>query len=152
MLPSFQVSPSEHPIPSPHPCLCESAPPPTHPLPPSHPGTPLHWGTKSSQAQGPPLLPLMFNKAILCHICSWSHGSLHVYSLVKPLTLVFTEHIVSMETRSIFLGFSFWTNFCHNNKRWLGSLCTWCCVQDNILHFYSPLSTLRHQVFYNTKG
>ena len=29
-----------------------------------------------------PLLPLMSNKAILCHICSQHHGSLHVYSLV----------------------------------------------------------------------
>jgi hypothetical protein len=32
-----------------------------------------------SQDQGP-LLPLMSNKAILYCICSWSHGSLHVYS------------------------------------------------------------------------
>jgi hypothetical protein len=29
-----------------------------------------------------PCLPLMFYKAILCYICGWSHGSLHVYSLV----------------------------------------------------------------------
>jgi hypothetical protein len=28
------------------------------------------------------LLPLMFNKAILCYICDQSHGSFHVYSLV----------------------------------------------------------------------
>jgi hypothetical protein len=28
---------------------------------------------------------LMFNKAIFCYICSWSHGSLHVYSLVCGL-------------------------------------------------------------------
>jgi hypothetical protein len=42
---------------------------------------PLHWGIKHSQAQGP-LLPLMSNKAILCHICGWSHGSFCVYSLV----------------------------------------------------------------------
>jgi len=27
------------------------------------------------------LLPLVPNKAILCYTCSWSHGSVHVYSL-----------------------------------------------------------------------
>ena len=47
----------------------------------SRPGIPLHWGIKEVQAQGP-LHPLMSNKAILCHICGQSHGSLHVYSLV----------------------------------------------------------------------
>jgi hypothetical protein len=56
-------------------------PPATHPLLPSHPGIPLLWGIKPRQAQGP-LLLLMSNKVILCHICSQSHGSLHVYSLV----------------------------------------------------------------------
>ena len=45
------------------------------------PGIPLHWGIEPPQAQGP-LLPLMSNKVILCHICGQSHGSLHVYSLV----------------------------------------------------------------------
>jgi hypothetical protein len=30
----------------------------------------------------PTLGPLMSNKDIFCHICSRSHGSLHVYSLV----------------------------------------------------------------------
>jgi hypothetical protein len=47
----------------------------------SRPGIPLHWCIKELQAQGP-LHPLMSNKAILCHICDKSHGSLHVYSLV----------------------------------------------------------------------
>jgi hypothetical protein len=28
------------------------------------------------------LLQLMSKKAILCYICGWSHGILHVYSLV----------------------------------------------------------------------
>jgi hypothetical protein len=41
------------------------------------PGIPLHWGIQPSQDQGP-LLPVMFHKAILCYIRSWSHGSLHV--------------------------------------------------------------------------
>jgi hypothetical protein len=58
--------------------------PPIHPLPPLHPGIPLHWGIESSQDQGL-LLPLVFNKAILWYICSWMHGSLHMYSLVSGL-------------------------------------------------------------------
>jgi hypothetical protein len=75
-----QVSPSEttYPIPLPLPlwgCF------PTHPLLFSHPGIPVHWGIEQPQAQGP-LLPLMPNKAILCHICNWNHGSLHMYSSV----------------------------------------------------------------------
>jgi hypothetical protein len=54
--------------------------PPTSPLltnPPTPASTPWHSPT---QGQGP-FLPLMPNKAI-CYICSCSHGSLHVYSLV----------------------------------------------------------------------
>jgi hypothetical protein len=43
-----------------------------------------YWGIDPSQDQGP-LLPLMPNKAILCNICGWSHGSFHVYSLVSGL-------------------------------------------------------------------
>jgi hypothetical protein len=54
---------------------------PTHPLLSSCPGIPLYWGIEPPQALRP-FFPLMFNKAILCHICGWSHGSLHVYSLV----------------------------------------------------------------------
>jgi hypothetical protein len=65
----------------PSPCLYEGVPPSTYPLPPFCPVIPLHWSIESPQAQGP-LLPLMSNKSILCHICSRSHGSLHVYSLV----------------------------------------------------------------------
>lgn len=55
---------------------------PHPPLPSSHPGIPLYWGIEPPQAQGP-LLPLMSNKATLCHICS--HGSLYVYSLFGGL-------------------------------------------------------------------
>jgi hypothetical protein len=58
--------------------------PPTHPLPPHCPGISLHWGIQPSQDQGP-LLPLIPDKAILCYLCSWSHGSLHVYSSVGGL-------------------------------------------------------------------
>jgi hypothetical protein len=57
---------------------------PTHPLLPHYPSILLHWGIKPSQDQGPPLR-LMPDKAILCYICSWIHGSLHVYSLVGSL-------------------------------------------------------------------
>ena len=51
--------------------------------------TSLSWhspvlGIGPSQDQGS-FLPLMSNKVILCYIYSWSHGSLHVYSLVGGL-------------------------------------------------------------------
>jgi hypothetical protein len=56
-----------------------------------HPPTPasLCWhsptlGIEPSQDQGP-LLPLMPDKAILCYLCNWSHGSLPVYTLVGGL-------------------------------------------------------------------
>jgi len=55
---------------------------PTNPLQPHCPTIPLPWApTKPPQDQGPPL-QLMPDKVILCYICSWSHWSLHVYSLV----------------------------------------------------------------------
>jgi hypothetical protein len=53
----------------------------TYSLSPPSPGIPLHWVIKPSLDQGP-VLPLMTNKAILYCIYGWSHGSLHVYSLV----------------------------------------------------------------------
>jgi hypothetical protein len=62
----------------------ESAPSPTHQLQSHCPSIPLLWGTEPSLDQGPPL-PLVLDKAILCYICCWSHGSLHVYSLVSGL-------------------------------------------------------------------
>ena len=75
----YPLSPSESPISHPH-----LAPPLTHPLLIPCPGTPLHWGIEPSQGQGP-LLPLMLDKDILCHICSGSHKFHHVYSLVGVL-------------------------------------------------------------------
>jgi hypothetical protein len=66
------------------PCFYESVLPPTSPLLPPYPCIPLHWGIKQDLGL---LLPLMPNKAILCYICSWSRGSLHVYSLVDGLVL-----------------------------------------------------------------
>jgi hypothetical protein len=58
--------------------------PPTHPIPPHCSSIPLHWGIKPPQDTGPPL-PLMPDKSIICYICTWSHGSLHVHSLVGGL-------------------------------------------------------------------
>ena len=84
MLSPFLVSPQNLPIQSSLPYFYEGAPLPIHSLLSSHPGIPLHWDIKHPQVQGH-LLPLMSNKAILCHICGWSYGSLHVYSLVGGL-------------------------------------------------------------------
>ena len=60
--------------------------PPIHLLTPNCPSSFLYWGIQPSQDQEPPL-PLMSDKAILCYICSWSHGSFHVYLwlVVQPI-------------------------------------------------------------------
>ena len=50
--------------------------------PPHHTGFPLHWGIKPSQDKE---LPMMPDKTIPCYICSWSHGYLHIYSLIGGL-------------------------------------------------------------------
>jgi hypothetical protein len=74
----FPGSPCENPLfPLYTPCS------PTHPLLLPGLGIPLHW-VMPSQDQGP-LLPLMSYKTILCYVCSWSHKSHHVYSLVGGL-------------------------------------------------------------------
>ena len=80
MLTPFQVSPLEtlYPI-LPLPASMRVLP---HPLSPSRPGIPLHWGIKPRQDQGP-LLSLMSNKAVPCHICSWG-AWLVVQSLGVP--------------------------------------------------------------------
>ena len=68
-------------------CSPENSPSPcssTSPHPHTGPGIPLPWSLEPSQEQEP-LLPWMSNKAILSYICCWSHGSLHVYSLVGGL-------------------------------------------------------------------
>ena len=57
-----------------------------HPLSPHCPRIPLCWVIDPPQDQGS-FLPLMSDKVILCYICSWSQGSLHVYSLVVGLVL-----------------------------------------------------------------
>jgi hypothetical protein len=77
----FRLFPSEPPPPPFLPCS------PTHPFPLPCPGIPLHRAIEPSQDQGP-LLSLMSDKVILCYICSWSLGSLHMYSLVGDLVPV----------------------------------------------------------------
>ena len=80
--PSFaSTNPLSH---FPSPCFYETASTLIHPLLLHHPIIPLHWVIESSQDQVP-LLLLMPDKAIFCYKCSWSHGSLHVYSLVGDL-------------------------------------------------------------------
>jgi len=53
----------------------------SHPLPSQHPGIPPLWGNEPSEDQGL-LLLLMTDDAILCYICGWSPGTLHVYPSV----------------------------------------------------------------------
>ena len=79
MLPLFLVPPEKNPTILSHLPLLTNLP---TPLPCC--GIPLHWNIEPSPDQRP-LLPLMTDKAILCYICGWSHGSLHVYSLVGGL-------------------------------------------------------------------
>jgi hypothetical protein len=50
----------------------EGVPPPTPASPPWHSPTLGHWTFTG------PFLPLMPDKAILCYMHGWSHGSLHV--------------------------------------------------------------------------
>jgi hypothetical protein len=78
MLSPFLVSPPKIPYPLPLPLV------PNPPTPIPRPGIPLYWGKEPSKDLGP-LLPLMTNKAILFYICSWSHESHHVYSLIGGL-------------------------------------------------------------------
>jgi hypothetical protein len=84
MLSPFPVSPHQTstPISIPPASMRVRPHPPT--LPPHLPSIHLQGGIEPSQVQVPPL-PLMPNKAILCYICGWSHGYLHVYSLVGGL-------------------------------------------------------------------
>ena len=77
----FPVSPLRTPYTISLPLLLWGAPSPIHPHPLHCPSIPLHCGVKPSQDQWS-LLPLMPVKSILCYICSWSYGSLHVHSLV----------------------------------------------------------------------
>jgi hypothetical protein len=78
MLSTFPVFP-------PYPCLLPlrgySS---THLLLPDPSSILLLWGIKPPQDEVPPL-SLMADEAVLSYIYSWSHESLHVYSLVGGL-------------------------------------------------------------------
>jgi hypothetical protein len=63
-------------------CLYEGAPSTAHPLLPQCPSIPMSWEPPTDQ--GAPL-PVMPDNAILCYISSWSHRSIHVYSLIVGL-------------------------------------------------------------------
>jgi hypothetical protein len=76
--------PIKLPIPSLVPLLLWGCSPTHPPLLPQYLNIPLQWIIKPSQDQVPPL-SLMPDKAILCYIYSWSHGYLHVHSLVDGL-------------------------------------------------------------------
>ena len=84
MLSPFPISllESSYPIP-PSPCFYMGAPPPTLSCFPTlaFPYT----GALSLHRINSLSSPLMPYKAILCYICGWSHGLLHVYSLVGGL-------------------------------------------------------------------
>ena len=69
---------------------CSPTHPPTHPLQPHGPSIPLCWCIKPLKDQGPDL-PLIVDKAILCYICSWSHGFCYVYYLVGGLVIWSSE-------------------------------------------------------------
>jgi hypothetical protein len=84
MLSPFLVSPLETPYPIRPPHASMRMFTPTYPLLPLRPGIPLHWGIEPSQDLGT-LLPSMSDKAILYYIWGWSHGPLHMYSLVGSL-------------------------------------------------------------------
>ena len=83
MLSPFPVFPlqTSYPIPPPPASMRVLSP-----LPPHCPSIPLCLGIEPPQDQGPPL-PLIPDKAILCYVYSWSHGSplFPVYSLAGGL-------------------------------------------------------------------
>jgi hypothetical protein len=128
-------NPLFHPL---SPCFYEDPPPPTHPLLPPHPGIPLYWGIKPQQDQGP-LLPLMSDRAILCHICIRSRGSLHVYSLAGgpfprssrgsgQLTLLLPHRVANPLT-----FFSPFSNYSIGDPvlvQWLAASIHFCICQD----------------------
>ena len=81
MLTPFLVSPlkkKKKPTPFPNPLLTSPSIPASLFWPSPTPGHQVFTGPRA-------LLSLMFHKTIFCYICSWSHGSLHVYSLVGGL-------------------------------------------------------------------
>ena len=105
------------------------------PFPPSHPGIPQHWGIKPSQDQGP-LFPLMSKKAILCYMCGWNHGSLHVYSVVGGLVPVSSEGLVGWYYCSSYGVANFFSSISPFSKSYLGE------------PMLSPMVGIEHQPLY----
>lgn len=84
MLSPFLVTPLQHPHPIhsfPSPLPLWGCSPTHHPFLPHCSSIPLHWGIKPPQDHGLPLA-LMSDKAILCCLSIWSHGSFTIHSLV----------------------------------------------------------------------
>ena len=82
MLSPFLVFPPQtHCLIPPFLCFCESTLPPTHPLLPYRPSIFLFWSIEPSKT----MASFPIDKAILCFICIWRHGSFHVCSLVGSL-------------------------------------------------------------------
>jgi hypothetical protein len=71
-----------HPL---SPCFYKGEPPVTHPLLLPCPHIPLNWDTYWAFIGLRNTPPIDANKATLCYMCSWSLGSLDVYSLVGGL-------------------------------------------------------------------
>ena len=103
MLFYFQITLQKHLSLSSFPCFYKGAFPPTYPFPPDLFSIPLCWGIKSSQDQRPSL-PLMPNNAVLFYICKWSHGSLHVYSLMGGLVPISSGEVWRVDTVILPMG------------------------------------------------
>jgi hypothetical protein len=84
MISPFPVSPLQTSFLSLHHCFYAGPPSPIHPLQPYYLSIILCGDIQPSKDLSP-LLPLMPEKAILWFMCSGSHGSLHVHSLVDGL-------------------------------------------------------------------
>lgn len=85
MISPFQLTPPETPIPSPlTPLTLRLIRSHLHPFTHSHLNT---LASPYSGASSIPPFPLRSDEAILCFICIWSPGSLHVYSWFSPWEL-----------------------------------------------------------------
>jgi len=137
--------PPETPFPIPSPCFYRGVPPSTHPpLLASPPDIPLHWGIKPWQDQGL-FLPLVPNKAILCYICSWSHGSVHVYALdavLVPGTSVWLILLFLWDCKS----FSSFNPFSNSSTGTLFSV-QWLAVSICLCICHALAEPLRRQLY-----
>jgi hypothetical protein len=132
IIPFLDFSPRNPLYHLPSPFFYGDVPPLTHPLPPPYTQIPLHWGIYPSQDQGP-LLPLTPNKAILCYICNWSHGSLHVYSLVGGLG----PGSSGGRTKEPFTRMTNIDKLCHSTVNQMSFFSNWkLCLQDTVPKYF----------------